>query len=71
MTEMQWVPILLTLGSALLGSYLGVKIAVAKLETHVALHSDEIEKLRDARVDHGERLQSHEVRLQYIERQEH
>lgn len=64
----QWISFFLTLGGAIGGGYLGVKVTVAVLEAKVAQMQLEITSLRADRHKHANLIQDHEARIDTIER---
>jgi uncharacterized protein YcfJ len=63
-----WLQFLLTIIGALGGGYLGVKIALARLETQMAFVLIEIDGLREDTSDHAAEIADHRVRLEYLDR---
>jgi hypothetical protein len=52
----------------LIGAFMGVRVAVGKLETRMGFAEQEIEKLRTAKHEHAGVLTHHELRIENLER---
>ncbi len=66
---MEWLPILAAIMGSIGGGFLGVKIAVTKLETQMTYVLTEIQSLRESRHEHANMIQDHEARLSFLERE--
>lgn len=65
---MNWQQIALTLVGAGIGGFIGVRVAVAVLQTKVAAMQEEIKSLRHSRHEHAGMISEHEMRLDALER---
>lgn len=65
---MDWIPILVSLVGSVLGGYLGVKIAVAVLQSQMATIKEEVKSLREAKHAHAGMLTEHEMRITTLEK---
>lgn len=64
-----WVPIAVAILGSVGGGFLGVKIAVIRLETQMTYVLDEIQALRDAKHYQANMIQNHEARLTFLEQE--
>lgn len=62
----QWIWPLLTLASAALGSWVAVKISVARLEVQVARAIEDIKGHRSELAQHNEDLLVHDTELELV-----
>jgi hypothetical protein len=69
MSPEAWIAIAVSLIGSVGGAYLGVKLAVTKLQTEMTQVMKEIESLRSSRHQHANLIQDHEARLNFLERQ--
>lgn len=65
---MEWAPIAVAAAGSIAGGYLGVKIAVTRLQTQMETALEEIRSLRDSRHEHANLIQDHEGRIVALER---
>lgn len=63
-----WQQLTLTLIGAGAGGYLGVRVAVAVLQTKVAALEREVQSLRESRHEHAGFISQHEMRLTSLEK---
>lgn len=67
---MDWKDVALILLGSGVGGFIGVRVAVAVLQTKVAKIEEEIRLLRQAKHEHAGMLSEHEMRLEALERRD-
>lgn len=65
---MNWQQLALTLLGVAVGGYVGVRVAVAVLQTKVSAMEEEIKVLRKAKHQHAGFLSQHELRITSLEK---